>query len=434
MEITFMGYILIPIGIVLLFLKIEYLLFATILFSGFTASSVINFENLGFSLQPTYYFAMIYIFRYLFIIIYKFKVIKPNVYLFGFITISFISLIMPITLKNSNILVMNVDGIIDVLKFSKENITQFMYLIFCFVTYWFIKDKLNYERGLIEKSLKVYFWGAFIICLLGIYQIISSELNFPFDQLFRSGIHKLSQKGRMYSVASEPSMFAFYTVPTMALLLFSSDIIKGLRQKILIIILFISSVFSTSSTFLFGILVFILLFIKRNFIRLNITKKNLKYIKWFSIIAVFSIPLLIIIISNNDFVYEVLIQGTIDKILIKNISGIERFESFILMIKATFNSPLLGLGFGSSRSKDLFSTWLANTGIIGLGFFILYIINIYRNLNKAYRLSGVLVIEGYIYFIAILVLCAFVSVPEPYFLFIWINFSIIESYISVYKR
>lgn len=433
MSITIMGYVLIPIGILLLFFKIECLLFATILFSGFTASSIINFQNLGFSLQPSYYFVILYIFKYLFIVIYRTKIVKPNIHLFGFILTSFISLAMPIILKDKDILVMNVDGIISVLKFTKENITQFMYLIFCFTTYYFTKDCLNNKKELLDKCVKIYFLGAFIVCLLGIFQLICFQLGFPFDEIFRAGIHKNIQRGRMYSVAPEPSMFAFYIVPTMGLLLFSNNIINGVKQTGLLLILFISGLLSTSSTFLLGMLVFILLFVKRNFIKLNLTKKNLKYIKWFIIIGALSLPLIAIIIFNNEFVYEVLIQGTIDKILIKNKSGIERIESFIIMIKATFYSPFLGIGFGSSRSKDLFSTWLANTGCIGLGFFVFYIINIYRSLNKVYKLSRVSVVEGYIYFIAILVICAFVSVPEPYFLFIWINFSLVEVYINIYN-
>jgi len=431
MEITIMGYALIPLGLILLFFNIDYLFIMIMFFSGFSGSSVINFTSIEFSLQPSYYFAAIYLFKYLFVIVRKSKIIKPNIFLFGFITVSFISLIMPIVLKDKDILVMNVDGIIEPLKFTKGNLTQFIYLLFCFFVYWFVEDRLNHKPGLIRKGLKAYFMGSFVICILGIYQLICNELNLPFDEIFRSGVHNLIQKGRMWSVASEPSMFAFYIVPTMALLIFSNNIINDTKQKILILILFISGILSTSSTFLFGVLVFVLLFIKRNFIKLNFTKRNLKYIKWFSIVVVFSISLLSIIIYNNEFINEVLIQGTIDKILMKNASGIERSESFLLMINAAFASPILGLGFGSSRSKDLFSTWLANTGIIGFGLFILYIMNIYRNLNKIYKFSSISILEGYMYFIAILVLCAFVSVPEPYFLFIWTNFALAEVYISI---
>ncbi|MBE2935976.1 hypothetical protein HPJ99_12705 [Anoxybacillus flavithermus] len=65
MEITIMGYLLIPIGIFLLFLKKDYLLYFVVFFSGFTGSSVINFSSITFSLQPSYYFGMLYLIKHL---------------------------------------------------------------------------------------------------------------------------------------------------------------------------------------------------------------------------------------------------------------------------------------------------------------------------------------------------------------------------------
>ena len=37
---------------------------------------------------------------------------------------------------------------------------------------------------------------------------------------------------------------------------------------------------------------------------------------------------------------------------------------------------MLGVGFGTARSKDLFSTWICNTGVLGLGVFIWYLISL----------------------------------------------------------
>lgn len=429
-----MGYILIPIGLLLLFFNIDYLLFAMVLFSGFTASSIINFLNIDFSLQPSYYFGILFIFKYIYFIALKKKLVKPNKYLFVFIVFCTGSLVIPIILQSKDVLILSVDGKIEKLRFSIQNITQYVYMLFCFFIYWFVKDRLNSKNELIKKLLNIYFIGAFIICLLGFYQMIAFQLELPFDELFRSGLHGNVQGNRVYAVAGEPSILAFYIVPTLALLIFIDNINFTINKKLLIIMLFITGVFSTSSTFLFGIGLFAVLFVKRNFVKFKFSKLNIMYMKKFLIFFTLAMIFLIFIVSTNEFVKEILVDGTIDKLMKKNVSGTQRSEFFLLMLGVALRYPLTGVGFGSSRSTDLISTWLANIGFIGTGIFIIYIFNMYRNLSREYKKRKDGILEGTIFFIVIVILSAFISVPEPYYLFIWINFAIAEVYINLKKE
>ena len=138
MVITNMGLILIPIGIILFIIKYDYLLYLTIFFSGFSGSSLVNFS--GLSVQPGYYFFMLFAIRYIFEIVKNEKIVKPNWILFTFICICFISLIMPIILENKKILVLNPDNVYENVKPRNQNITQYMYLISGFMLYWMTKD------------------------------------------------------------------------------------------------------------------------------------------------------------------------------------------------------------------------------------------------------------------------------------------------------
>ncbi len=208
MDLTIMGLILIPIGIMLFIFKYKLLIYLAIFFSGFTGSSVIKLNE--FSLQPSYFFMILFLVKYIFEII-KYKKIqkpnlilllfifistlslimpyKPNLILLLFIFISTLSLIMPYILEGKHIIVLNPDNNYEFVEFRSQNITQYIYLIFGFIVYIITKDYIGKDKEKLYKCIKIFLYSSMCISLLGIYQEIAYLVGLPFDEIFRDGVH-----------------------------------------------------------------------------------------------------------------------------------------------------------------------------------------------------------------------------------------------------
>jgi hypothetical protein len=438
MEITYMGLVLIPVGVIFLFLKMEYLLLAVIFFSGFTGSSVINFESISFSLQPSYYFGMLFIVKYALSILLKDKkLLMPNEFLVLFVFFSFVSLIMPILLEHRNVEVLSPDGFYTQVKFGLQNITQFLYLLFCFIFYWLTKDYIGNDYERIIRLLKAFLYGGLVVCLLGFYQETAYILGLPFDIWFRSGVHGNVQPYgnfvRMYSVANEPSMFAMYLAPLLVLSLFVNKKIYKYKAT-LIFLSIISGILSTSTTFVLGIIIFAMLFIYDKVLKPYYNIEDLKILKYFG----FSISVLFIICSIafvlSPQVKYLLTTNILEKFSGSNLSGSERISSLIHHFIVGLNYPLLGVGFGAARSKDLFTTLLANVGVFCTSILVIYVIYMRYKLNriKNYEISQAC--QGISYYLTIIFVIMFVSVSELYYLYLWVIIAIAEGLLKVNQQ
>ncbi|MCM8711376.1 oligosaccharide repeat unit polymerase [Clostridium sp. SYSU_GA19001] len=429
MHITILGYIFIPLGMVLFFfLKSDYLLFLTVMFSGFTASSVINVEYISFGLAPSYYFGMLFIIKYIFIVLKNKNLVKPNFYLALFIIISFISMMLSKFLNNEGILVYGIgNGLrLKVVEFSMQNITQYMYLIFAFIIYWLIKDRLKDDISFINKIIKVYLFSGFIISLIGFYQVVAYYYNLSFDIIFRSNPLGWQQGIRIYAVAAEPSMMAYFIVPTLSLAFSYKKKVGGLNSYIIFILLFILGVLTTSTTFLIGIIGFAVVYFFRNIINYRTIIKYLTFVG----VLVF---IVIVIFNFNEEIRIRLWDKSIAKLQLNNASGVSRYEVFSQMISVGFMYPFFGVGFGSGRSTDLYSHLFATTGIIGSATFFIYIFYSFYKMLKYSRKNYLKEIsDGYVYFLFTFLICS-ISVPEFMFLFFWVNFGVIDSIILSYK-
>lgn len=430
MEIQIIGYFLIPLGIFLFFKDIKYILYLTIFFSGFTSTSIVNFGS-NFSLQPSYYLGTLFIIKSFFLIYNKKLLIKPDKFLFAFIIISILSIIMPTLINSKDVFIMNQDSLISNISFTSSNITQLMYLILCFVVYLCIKNYFYHNPAEIKQCVKVLIYSTVVICILGFYQEFAFIKHLEFDKIFRSGIHGNTQGGigfiRVYSVTQEPSMLAYFLIPMLALSISLGKNILDITHKVVFILLIIlTAILSTSTTFFVGLAALILkiIFDKLLLLIKNITDEKEKIGYILPIIFFLFILLLIVVINLNPIIKDSLITGSYDKFLGNNLSGKERSSIFRLHINAALNYPFLGIGFGTARGKDLFSTWLCNTGFIGMGIFIFYLYKIITKLKTISKLS-----YGLSNYIFVLFICAFTSVPEPYNLFIWIIFAAAETLI-----
>jgi hypothetical protein len=435
MEITILGYLLIPIGIFLLFFKKDYLLFLVVFFSGFTGSSVINFSSITFSLQPSYYFGILYLLKHLIDIFFNTKsIVKPNKILFVFLWFCLLSLIAPLFIKE--VVVLTPDNKYESVDLKLQNITQFAYLLYCFIIYWMVKDYLKSDFTKIKQITKVFMSSAIIITILGIYQEIAFVNNLPFDEIFRSSLHANIQPYenfiRVSSVAGEPSMYALFLVPIFALTLLI-DKHTFYFKNVLLILLIISGILSTSTSFLFGITFFIIIFLVDKLMKFNYKKTDLRIIKNFMFLSLVFGGITYIAFTVNEKIKLLLTDDVIKKITGENVSGMERTQTMLYHLSISLEYPFLGVGFGSARSKELFSTLLVNIGYFGTLVLVIYIIYICSKLLQIQHGEMKLLARGYLYYILTLFFILFVSVPEMYFLYIWIMLGVSESLIIANK-
>ena len=428
MQITTMGLPVIPLGIILFIFKYEWLLYLTIFFSGFTGSSILNIASI--SVQPAYYLFILFIIRYIFVIIRRGKIVKPNRDLFIFIIIAFLSLIMPVLLDGKNVIVLNPDDYYAPVTLTYQNITQYLYLLFGFFSYWVTKNYLiKFESKKYIKFIKIFLYSGLIISILGIYQQIAYKMGLPFDEIFRQGVHgNIQPYGsfiRVYSVFIEPSMYSIFIILSIILCIYvPQDMFK--YKNILLFLLLINGIMSTSSTFFIGILIIgIVLGIDSIKVKYSYQDREFnKYILLILLMVVFSI-LLIICINPN--IISSMLQGMESKLKGDGISANARSVAFNTNVAVAFKYPLFGVGFGSVRSYDLISTWLASVGFIGVLVFIVFLVKNIINLLKIKNNSNLFYIyKGYTIGISTIFILMFISVPEPYGLFIWISIALLE--------
>lgn len=432
MQIEILGYFVIPLGIILAFFNNKYLMYATLLLIGFTGSSIVNIGDL--SIQPGYYLGTIFIIKQVIDIIKNKRKLEINKLMLIFIILCVCSIIMPKIVEWMNIQVINQDGELTNATFTSHNITQLMYLIYCFIFYIAMTDYLKQNTEEMKNAINYLIIGVVVVAVLGIYQELAYIFNLPFDIIFRSNVNGNVQPYgsfvRIYSTTIEPSMLAYYLVAMLALIISIPE--ENIKHKYLIIALILLVGFgSTSSTFLLGLVTTAIILIFNVITEKNKANKerNKNILKRSLIVLLIGfICLAVIYIINSDIVTNIF-TGLIQKITRSNLSGQERSSAFINHLIIGLQFPILGIGFGTVRSKDLLSTWICNIGILGTGIFIYYLFELVKRLRK----NKSNIAYGVANFIIVVFICAFVSVPEPYNLFIWFMLAMGESLASSMK-
>lgn len=427
MSISILGLFVLPLGLALFFLcHGEQLLWATIILSGFTGSSIFTIS--GLAVQPSYYLAALWMAQQLIRNRDKIKIGCVNVVrpLMLFKIIAGVSLVMPILLTNK-VTIMNVDANIEKLHFSSSNITQLMYLLFVGIFFVFLSGYMAKGNSRKDGVYKAFVFGIFAIATVTLYQIIAYKLDLPFDPIFKTAMLRDAPsdlKGKMIfwdkrisGPCLEASMLAYYLVAALPICWRLSNI---KLKYILTVYLIIVGIITKSSTFLVGFVLWIILemffYCHRNGFKIISHRKIHKDIPVLCVGAIIVWGAYITFLSNTDSVSTMILNAVgafNSKLHLENQSGQERSEAFQILMEAFKESPLLGVGYGSTRGKDLFSTWLSDVGLIGMGTFCVFMFRVLKaNISRAndqFRMATMLVW-----------ICMLVSVPEPYNLFIWI--------------
>jgi hypothetical protein len=428
LEITYLGYPILLIGIILFFVKSEYLFNLLIFFSPFTATTIVSFST--FNLMPAQYFAILLVLRYFLFerFFIKKKICEPSRSLMLFLVIALISILANWLLSTNEVVYGIGNGVkLTSSKVSLRNLTQFSYLLLAFLVYWMVNDYCSRNPKYQNKAIVNLMVSGVVVSLIGFYELLSFIYSLPFNEIFRPAA-VIPFYMRVSSVMAEPSFLSGFILPLLGVIYIYAIKNKKAERYVYIIIfsaVFLLGVISTSTTFFIGLigLLFYIIFYSR--------KSGSGKITLF-IIGIVLFVFFIAILQSFPDIQRRIVDNNIDKFALKNESGAVRLLVSFHMLSVALHHPILGVGFGSGRSTDLFINVLACTGIVGFLIFFGFIIRLIVKLLKYNRLK----IDNkpypvaYALFLLLFLICG-CGVPDyPVFLFFWIVMGMANAYTS----
>ncbi len=397
MALTITGIILLLLSLYGFFFNYKFLYNITIFFIPFSATAIFNIgsgDN-GSAVTPFMVLGGVWLFSNLSRNknIFNIKIDKYLFYsltsLLLFILIAFISLLMPAIINGSE--KGNITGELNstgLISFSIRNITQFVYLFFGFLMAVAIcfhnRDLQNYKH-----TIRVYCYSIIFVVLWGYLELFCFYKNIPYpSSIFNNSISKSaggfqgildSEDGikRISSVAVEPSILVQSIEILLPFLLFGIIEKKYIFSKYFDIIFTINLYFfifrTTSSVgivclILISILVLLLFLRKLSFRAL---------VKSLTILA-FIIPISLIFIY---FEFPQIVESTLFN-KTESYSALERSGAIIEAWGTFLRHPILGAGWGSVTSYDLFIKILSNLGIIGFLSLVIFLYLVLKNQIK----------------------------------------------------
>jgi O-antigen ligase len=385
---TPLGYIILLAGLAGLLVSSKWLYRSFVFWTLFSASSAANFgegENAS-ALQIWMLFGALWLLRELIEGFTEFsfsldrRIARPALWLIGFSLVASLSLIMPVYINGAlQIASPQLGNLSETPLFlTSHNFTQLLYLIFgisiaiC-VSQKNLKDEVRHdtERTILLSGLFVALWG---LLQFGCNLTGASYPDFIFNNsgsLSGKGfLETLNGVGRISSVTAEPSIFA-QSLVTLLPLTFPSwlgrgSVISRQFDKYCAVLFVVLLILCTSSTaylglFLLGLLSILML---RRLGSLSIGKAIARAI----VIGGLLVVAAVFALSTMPIVRDVMTSV----FLTKSSAGstLERLMTVEVAFGYFRKFPILGIGWGSATSHDLFVKLLSNVGIIGTFAFV----------------------------------------------------------------
>ena len=321
----------------------------------------------------------------------------------------------PLALLNSDMTVIGVDGNIANVAFSLQQYAQLVYLAMAISTAWIYQYALEQGVVSLRRLMRAVDAGLVLVVIAALLQLVV-----PADvvtSLYRNSLNVgfVGEGDRISSTFNEPSMLSLYLVP---LLVFK---IVGLTKKFkLLDFIFIAlgllvCFLNNSSSAFLGLAV---AFAPAIWILLTRGKKLL-----------LSPTVIVLLCVVGVFATVAISSGMLDKPLSSLLfklagegeSGGVRSLNLNNTIEIFFECPLIGIGWGTIRCESLLASWLAMMGVVGV---ILFAVPVVRLLGSLFR-GDLACLQFGCYLVIALVILA-VSVPEPYYLTLWMMVGVAE--------
>jgi len=403
---TPLGYVMLPIGLACFLFSEKWLFRLVVFWTLFSASAAINFGDAqtGSALQVWMFFGTLWFIqrgiRGLSTLSFAIdrRIVLPCALLTLFLCIACASLVMPIFI-NGRLLISSPtlgDESEAALYLTSHNFTQLLYLIFGLVMAISVAHSslTDEERKGTEKTLLV---SAIFVSLWGAYQFVcnATGIHYP-DYIFNNSISPYARGfrqmldvgvGRISSAAVEPSVFAQSIVAVLPLTipawLGKGSVLSSLGDRVAAVLFVLLLVLSTSSTAFLGLAVIaILLVTTLRKTRLLLSTRTFGVIVAAGIGTAIMVVLALALNGGAGFVFS---EVLVDKAY--SYSAIERLMTVVLAFGYFKKFPLLGVGWGSVTSHDLFVYLLSNVGVIGAGVFtaamLIVIVRNWRSLDPS---------------------------------------------------
>ena len=437
MTISVLGIITILVSIYAFFKNEKLLLYMVVFLSIFTAAELGHIELTTTPIQTFEFTGAIWLLKKLINLIKSKPKITKKIIIDKFkenrIALAFIFFIIAVILGEIALAVSGISiDYVDVfgeprtVKFALSNITQPIIIIFMLTIMIALSFEVKTKED-VMTLINVFCFSATFAVIWGLLQFITYYFGIPYpDFLFNNnpyalqGYHQINNNiKRISSVALEPSMFSVALIAFLPFLigtfLKTKINLKEKKHIILITILILTTVcaiLTTSSTTyiglvcVFGLFLLYILFWFNKSGELDNRKQNFIKIAIITVVSILIAGILCIGLvkigyklgnikdigqietseenkeiqidegNKNAFknMFATLKEMTVDKLITG--SAEERRTGEIVGLSMYKYSPVFGVGFGSYRTYNLFTTILVDAGIVGeiSYLYILYVV------------------------------------------------------------
>lgn len=385
MQVTFPGFFLLPIGFLLCFFSPRFLYYLTIFFIPFSATSLVNSQS-GAPLMATQYLGALLIYRTILEVALaqkvpvaaKFKDDKSFFFMALFSGVVIVTMIMPLIIDGhflvSNMKLNKLEEI--PLRLTSQNWKNPLPVIFGMLLAYIVATKSSTLKTLLT-TLRVYILSVAFVSLWGLLELFCffTGIQFPYF-IFNSSVHDSAQllgttiaDGsllRITSVTLEPSLLSqnlLLCVPILvSALMNKTSIFTKYVDTVLLFVIVSTLLVSTSTASYLGLLLVFVTFLIIG--RLTGHFKVKKVILAGVVISVLGFLAFNFIPVVNSYISEIIFEKQ------DTGSTLERLLSITTAWEYFQEYPVLGLGWATVTSHDLFVCLLANSGITGLVSFL----------------------------------------------------------------
>ena len=338
----------------------------TLFFSWFISFAILNFPSMGWGLQTSWFFGLIFIISRLINILYTELKIRSNP--------SFNSVLLVLFLIVSFTTVAVIARVLELTKTSIDvdpfrTIFHTVYILFYVLLCILLFDMLS-KRNVPESFMVNWFIiNPFLfISVWGAYQFVATYEFIPYYRIFNNNVSTGFTWDRFYfdhrvaSVFAEPSEYSYYLAAV------APFIYAACRRKLprgpgnfhsrVLANLWISQALVVKSLTFVVALPFIFYFCA-------------VYIEKVRVRTLILISPFLIVLMLPIFVISGMSARVLSAATGADLSTLERIGGFVQALSLFHDSPVFGFGYGVIRGLDLISFALASFGAVGSFFLVL---------------------------------------------------------------